>query len=86
MACFDQETESVYPYACLNSKKTQRRNPRARSLPVPTTPKPKLVDRRPSSIFLIARSVDKETLLAHSGETLASANVIGKGDLFSESG
>ncbi|MGX0891107.1 hypothetical protein AB7M22_003115 [Pseudomonas sp. ADAK2 TE3594] len=68
------ETDPVSPYSCLDSKKLHDAAIRALDFYLSPPPsKPKLADRRPSSIFIIAPNVDKETLLAHCCETLASA-------------
>lgn len=81
------EDESVSPYTCLNSKQLHDAAIRALDHYLSPPPsKPKLADRRPSSIFLIDPSADKETLLAHSCETLASANVMASELAFSLTG
>jgi hypothetical protein len=81
------EDESVSPYSCLNSKKLHDAAIRALDHYLcPPPSKPKLADRRPSSIFLIDPRADKETLLAHSCETLASANVMASELAFSLTG
>ena len=81
------ETDPVSPYTCLNSKKLHDAAIRALDYYLSPPPsKPKLADRRPSSIFVIAPNVDKETLLAHTCETLASANVMASELAFSLTG
>ncbi len=81
------ETDPVSPYSCLNSKKLHDAAIRALDHYLSPPPsKPKLADRRPSSIFIIAPNADKESLLAHCCETLASANVIASELAFSLTG
>jgi hypothetical protein len=71
------ETESVSPYACLNSKKLHDAAIRALDhYLAPPSRKKANAGRRPSTIFVVAPNVDSETLLAHACETLASANVM----------
>ena len=70
------ETDSVSPY-CLISKKLHDAAHRALGTQA---------DRRPSSFFAVAPNVDKESLLAHCCETLASANVMASELAFSLTG
>ena len=80
------ETDSVSPY-CLNSKKLHDAAIRALDHYLSPPPsKPPLADRRPSSFFAVAPNVDKESLLAHCCETLASANVMASELAFSLTG
>ena len=81
------ETDPASPYSRLNSKKLHDAALRALDHYLSPPPsKPKLADRRPSSIFIIAPNVDKESLLAHCCGTLASASVIASELAFSLTG
>ena len=73
----EPDTESVSPYAGLNSKKLHDAALRALDHYLSPPPsKQAKTDPRPSTIFVIAPHIDSETLLAHACENLASANVM----------
>ena len=73
----ETETDPVSPYAFLNSRKLHDAAIRALDhYLAPAAEKKAKADRRPSTIFVIGRNVDSETLLAHACETLATANVM----------
>ena len=73
----ETDTESVSPYAGLDSKKLHDAALRALDHYLsPPPPKQAKTDSRPSTIFVIAPGIDSETLLAHACENLASANVM----------
>ena len=81
------ETDPVSSYSCLNSKKLHDAALRALDHYLSSPPsKPPLADRRSGSFFAVAPNVDKESLLAHCCETLASANVMASELAFSLTG
>jgi len=69
------EEDPTSPYVGLNSKKLHDAALRAIDHYL-APPKPPKAHQRPSTIFVIAPNVDAESLLVHSCETLASANVM----------
>ncbi|MEB0225030.1 DUF6124 family protein [Pseudomonas sp. 10S4] len=81
------KTDSTPVCSCLNSKKLHDALIHAIEQYLTSRPsKPPLADRRRRSFFLTDPSVDKESLLAHCCETLASANVMASELAFSLTG
>jgi len=71
------ESDPGSPYVGFNSKKLHDAALRALDhYLAPPAKKQAQADRRSSTIFVISPSIDTETLLAHTCETLASLNVM----------
>jgi hypothetical protein len=70
------ETPTLPVHGALDSTKLRETTERALDYHLtPPSDNPKL-DKRPSTIFTVARDVDTETLLVHACEMLASLNVM----------
>lgn len=81
------ETDSTPLYSCLSSKKLHDALIRAIDYYLTSPPsKPPLADRPNRSFFVTDPNVDKESLLVHCCETLASANVMASELAFSLTG